>query len=71
MLVAGRAMQGLGGGGVVVLVHVCVADIFAIRYTWSFGSPSRLYCRRSCAGLSSNEEMQLLQLFKWVAAEVF
>ncbi|KAF2271733.1 MFS general substrate transporter [Westerdykella ornata] len=31
MLVAGRAVQGLGGGGVVVLVHVCVADIFAIR----------------------------------------
>lgn len=32
MLVAGRAVQGLGGGGVVVLVHVCVADLFAIRY---------------------------------------
>lgn len=31
-LVAGRAVQGLGGGGVVVLVHVCVADLFAIRY---------------------------------------
>jgi MFS family permease len=31
MLVAGRAVQGLGGGGVVVLVHVCVADIFVIR----------------------------------------
>ncbi|KAF2790164.1 MFS general substrate transporter [Melanomma pulvis-pyrius CBS 109.77] len=31
MLVAGRAVQGLGGGGVVVLVHVCVADMFAIR----------------------------------------
>jgi MFS family permease len=32
MLVAGRAVQGLGGGGVVVLVHVCVADMFTIRY---------------------------------------
>jgi MFS family permease len=32
MLVAGRAVQGLGGGGVVVLVHVCVADMFIIRY---------------------------------------
>jgi hypothetical protein len=30
-LVAGRAVQGLGGGGVVVLVHVCVSDLFAIR----------------------------------------
>ncbi|KAF2871674.1 major facilitator superfamily domain-containing protein [Massariosphaeria phaeospora] len=31
VLVTGRAVQGLGGGGVVVLVHVCVADLFAIR----------------------------------------
>ncbi|KAF2267203.1 MFS general substrate transporter [Lojkania enalia] len=31
MLVAGRAVQGLGGGGVVVLVHVCVADLFSLR----------------------------------------
>jgi MFS family permease len=31
MLVAGRAVQGLGGGGVVVMVHVCVADMFTIR----------------------------------------
>jgi len=32
MLVAGRTVQGLGGGGVNVLVYVCVADMFAIRY---------------------------------------
>lgn len=31
MLVAGRAVQGLGGGGVNVLVYVCVADLFTIR----------------------------------------
>lgn len=31
MLVAGRAVQGLGGGGVNVLVYICVADLFAIR----------------------------------------
>lgn len=31
MLIAGRTVQGLGGGGVVVLVHVCVSDMFAIR----------------------------------------
>lgn len=31
MLVAGRAVQGLGGGGVVILVHVCVSDLFTIR----------------------------------------
>jgi MFS family permease len=31
MLVAGRVVQGFGGGGVVVLVHVCVSDLFSIR----------------------------------------
>lgn len=36
MLVAGRTVQGLGGGGVVVLVHVCVADMFTIRYVFTF-----------------------------------
>ncbi|KAI4702356.1 hypothetical protein J4E81_002719 [Alternaria sp. BMP 2799] len=31
MLIFGRVVQGLGGGGVVVLVHVCVSDLFTIR----------------------------------------
>ncbi|KAH6621841.1 major facilitator superfamily domain-containing protein [Boeremia exigua] len=31
MLVAGRAVQGLGGGGVNCLVYVCVSDLFTIR----------------------------------------
>lgn len=31
MLVAGRSVQGLGGGGINVLVYVCVADLFVIR----------------------------------------
>ncbi|KAF2623801.1 MFS general substrate transporter [Macroventuria anomochaeta] len=31
MLVGGRAVQGLGGGGVTVLVYVCVSDLFTIR----------------------------------------
>lgn len=31
MLVAGRAVQGLGGGGIVVLVHICASDMFSIR----------------------------------------
>lgn len=31
MLIAGRTVQGLGGGGVNCLVYVCVSDLFAIR----------------------------------------
>lgn len=30
-LVAGRVVQGYGGGGVVILVHICVSDLFSIR----------------------------------------
>jgi MFS family permease len=37
MLIAGRVVQGLGGGGVVVMVHVCVSDLFDIRYVLSIG----------------------------------
>ena len=32
MLIAGRAVQGLGGGGIVVLVNICVSDLFDIRW---------------------------------------
>ncbi|KAF2404260.1 hypothetical protein EJ06DRAFT_194348 [Trichodelitschia bisporula] len=31
MLIAGRAVQGLGGGGIVILVNICISDIFSIR----------------------------------------
>ena len=31
MLIAARAVQGLGGGGILVLVQICVSDLFSIR----------------------------------------
>jgi MFS family permease len=31
MLIVGRAIQGIGGGGIVVLVNVCTSDLFSIR----------------------------------------
>ncbi|KAK3047141.1 hypothetical protein LTS18_013216, partial [Coniosporium uncinatum] len=31
MLIAGRAVQGLGGGGLLVLVNICIGDLFSIR----------------------------------------
>lgn len=31
MLIAGRAVQGVGGGGLVILVNICVADLFSMR----------------------------------------
>lgn len=31
MLIAGRAVQGLGGGGIVILVNICIGDLFSLR----------------------------------------
>jgi MFS family permease len=31
MLIAGRAVQGLGGGGIVILVNICMGDLFSLR----------------------------------------
>lgn len=31
MLIAGRAIQGVGGGGIVVQVNICITDLFSVR----------------------------------------
>ena len=31
MLIAGRAVQGSAAGGVVILVNICVSDLFSMR----------------------------------------
>lgn len=31
MLIAARAIQGAGGGGIVVLVNICIGDLFSPR----------------------------------------
>ena len=43
MLISGRVVQGFGGGGIVVLVHVCVSDLFTIR---DWASARRYLCPR-------------------------
>jgi MFS family permease len=31
MLIAGRVIQGLGGGGLIILVNICISDLFSMR----------------------------------------
>jgi len=31
MLIAGRVVQGIGGGGLIILVNICISDLFSIR----------------------------------------
>ncbi|KAL2157979.1 hypothetical protein VTH06DRAFT_4788 [Thermothelomyces fergusii] len=31
MLIAARAVQGVGGGGIVILVNICISDLFSMR----------------------------------------
>ena len=31
MLIVGRAIQGIGGGGIVILVYICISDLFSMR----------------------------------------
>jgi MFS family permease len=32
MLLSARAIQGSGGGGLIVLVSICIGDLFSMRY---------------------------------------
>lgn len=36
MLIAGRVVQGVGGGGLFVLVNIIVGDLFSMRYVEAF-----------------------------------
>lgn len=31
MLIAARAIQGVGGGGIIILVNICISDLFSMR----------------------------------------
>lgn len=32
MLLIGRAIQGIGGGGLLILANICISDLFSMRY---------------------------------------
>lgn len=35
MIIAGRALQGIGGGGIIVLTNISVSDLFSVRFVFS------------------------------------
>lgn len=36
MLIVGRAVQGIGGGGILILVNICISDLFSMRKRGQF-----------------------------------
>lgn len=36
MLIVGRAVQGVGGGGILILVNICISDLFSMRRRGQF-----------------------------------
>lgn len=36
VLIVGRALQGVASGGLILLVHVCISDLFSLRYEMPF-----------------------------------
>ncbi len=43
MLIASRAIQGIGGGGLIILANICISDLFSMRYEDSQHVVTRLW----------------------------
>jgi MFS family permease len=47
MIIAGRAVQGAGGGGLLTLVSICISDLFSMRTRPKyFGNSTTFQCLR-------------------------
>ena len=46
MLIAGRVIQGVGGGGLLSLVNICIGDLFSQRFVIVFSKEKILSLTR-------------------------
>ncbi|TAQ88864.1 hypothetical protein B7494_g2795 [Chlorociboria aeruginascens] len=45
MLITARAVQGVGGGGLIILVNICISDLFSMRKRGELGYPDENFDR--------------------------
>lgn len=51
MLIAGRTIQGTGGGGILTLVNICTSDLFSMRTRGvAFGLESLIWATAAAVG---------------------
>ncbi|KZF26158.1 DNA repair protein RAD50 [Xylona heveae TC161] len=51
MLIVGRAIQGVGGGGLIILVNICISDLFSMRHRGAyFGMIGMVWALASALG---------------------
>ena len=51
MLIAARAIQGIGGGGLIILVNICISDLFSMRNRGAyFGMRGMVWAFASAVG---------------------
>lgn len=59
MLIAGRAVQGTGGGGVLILVNICMGDLFSVRTRGLvYGMQSLIWATAGLVGVSCFENSE-------------
>lgn len=64
MLLAGRVLQGIGGGGLIILVNIVISDLFSMRCVLAyFGWVCA--ARSMCTDVGLGREGFIMELWEW------